>query len=154
MSIKDLLSLADDKLKDVFSKREYDPSRDRARHLKMIEGDERSFGNPEPMRGKKAWKASNNVIEYTSRFPIDGKTTHYVPSERFGDFLSKLKALITGGTFDKDFEAAAGNGETTPRATRTPRKPRDPNAPAKAGWSDERRARFEASIAARKAAKG
>ncbi|APX65562.1 hypothetical protein AV944_06580 [Sphingomonas sp. LK11] len=118
MSIKDLLSLADDKLKETFAKREYDPTKDRAKHVKAIENDERSFGNPEPTKGRKAWKASNNVVEYTSRFPIGGKTTHYVPSERFSDFLERLKNLITEGHFDKDFETAAANGEAAPRAAR------------------------------------
>ena len=147
MSIKDLLSLADDKLKETFAKREYDPTKDRAKHVKAIEGDERSFGNPEPTKGRKAWKASNNVVEYTSRFPIGGKTTHYVPSERFSDFLERLKNLITEGHFDKDFETAAANGEAAPRASRAPRKPREGGS---SGWSEERRAKFEATMAARK----
>lgn len=151
MSIKDLLSLADDKLKETFAKREYDPTKDRAKHVKAIENDERSFGNPEPTKGRKAWKASNNVVEYTSRFPIGGKTTHYVPSERFSDFLERLKNLITEGHFDKDFETAAANGEAAPRAARAPRAKREGGGST--GWSEERRAKFAATMAARKAAK-
>lgn len=148
MSIKDLLALADDKLKDVFSKVEYDPAKDRARHAAAIDKDAASFTNG-ATRGKRQWKAGNNVVEYTSRFPIQGKTTHYIPSNMFSDFLSKLKALVSDGTFDKDFEAAqAGDAEKT---TRAPRAKREGGG---AGWSEERRQRFAASIAARKAAKG
>ncbi|WP_298808750.1 hypothetical protein [uncultured Sphingomonas sp.] len=149
MSLKDLLALADDKLADVFNTKGYDPTKDRAKHVKAIDSDIASYGNPEPTRGRKAWKASNNVVEYTSRFPISGKTTHYVPSERFGDFLSKLKNLVETGSFDSDFEAAA-KGDAT--AAKTPRKKREPGTGG-AGWSDERRAAYNASIAARKAAK-
>lgn len=148
MSLKDLLALADDKLKDVFETKGYDPAKDRARHVKGIDADIASFGNPEPTRGRKNWKASNNVVEYTSRFPISGKTTHYVPSERFGDFLERLKNLVTTGQFDADFEAASKGDATAPK---TPRKKREPGTGA--GWSDERRARYAESIARRKAAK-
>lgn len=150
MALKDLLALADDKLADVFHTKSYDPAKDRGKHIKAIEADAASFGNPEPTRGRKAWKASNNVVEYTSRFPVGGKTTHYVPSERFGDFLEKLKNLVTEGTFDSDFEAAS-KSEGGAKVARAPRKPREGGG---AGWSEARRAKYQASIDARKAAKG
>lgn len=148
MSIKDLLSLADDKLKDVFSKVEYDPAKDRARHAAAIDKDAASFANG-ATKGKRQWRAGNNVVEYQSRFPVGGKTTHYVPSERFSDFLAKLKALVTEGHFDKDFEAASESDTKSPRV----RTPRAPGSGGGKGWSEERRQRFQETIAARNAAK-
>lgn len=151
MSLKDLLSLADDKLADVFSRKPFDAEKARLKHIKNLDLTKDQFGRTEPVRGRKSWKAANNVVEYQSAFPIGGKTTHYVPSERFGEWIDKLKALVTGGTFDSDF--AAAESDTSAKPARAARAPRVPGESGK-GWSEERKAKFAATIAARKAAKG
>ncbi|EIZ78261.1 hypothetical protein WSK_3143 [Novosphingobium sp. Rr 2-17] len=141
MSLKDLLSLADDKLHEVFSRKPHDPSKARKPIIKGIERTRDQFLATEPAKGRKWFKVSNNVVELTLPFAIDGKNTFYVPGERAVEFLDKLKATVESGDLDKDIEAGAGE---RPVSAATSGKKR-------AGWSPERREAFKASIADRKA---
>ena len=140
MALSDLLKLADDKLAELFHKKQHDPEKARRPILKGIDRTRNQFESPSPTKGKKWWKVSNNVVEFSPPFPIGGKTTHYVPSERFPDYLTQLHGAVSAGELDDSFGTAP---------VRTPRKS---GAGSKA-WTPERRARFAASVAARKAKK-
>jgi len=150
MALKDLLALADDKLHEVFSSKPHDPSKARAPILKGIDRTAKQFAQTEPVRGRKWFKVANSVVELTLPFSISGKSTFYIPSERFPDFLEKLKSSVEAGELDKEIEAGAG--ATPPQARE--RKPRSDAGQGRNGWSEERRAKFAATVAARNAAKG
>lgn len=153
MALKDLFALVDDKLKDVFNRVTYDPAKDREALVRRIDATRTKFLATEPQRGRKDFAVKNNVVEYRPTvggrpLALEGREVNYVPSERFTDFLDLLRTEVEGGRLDKEITAAASGTE----AAKPARKPRSDTGKGRGGWSDERRARFEASIAARKAA--
>lgn len=156
MSLKDILALVDDKLGDVFRTVAYTPDRDRQKFAARIDATKEKFLQTEPPRGKKDFSVANNVVEYRPTLggpvKIGGKDVSYVPAERFGDFLTGLKAAVMAGELDKELEAA-GKGDTA-TTTRAPRVKSQGTGGGGRGWSEERRAAFAATIAARNAAKG
>ncbi len=160
MALKDLLALADRKLHDVFHTKAYDPGNDRERTILRIEDQRAKFLATEPAKGKKDFVVQNKVVQYSPTVPragalvIDGETTHYVPSERFTDFLDVLKTEVANGSLDRELEAAHGlmTGEATSKTPRVPRAKREPGSGS--GWSDSRREAFARTIQARKEAKG
>lgn len=162
MALKDLFALVDDKLKDVFHKVSYDPARDRDALTKRIDATKEKFLATEPPRGRKDFSVKNNVVEYRptvggNPLVLEGREASYIPAERFAQFLDLLRAEVSEGRLDKEITAAAeGNsnanltGEAKPARTR---KPRSDAGSGRSGWTEDRRKRFEESIAARKAAK-
>lgn len=164
MSLADILSLVDDKLSKVYEKVSYDPAKDRAKFVKRIDATREKFLQTEPARGAKDYSVANGVVRYSPTLSgnpvsVGGKTVLHIPSERFGgDFLPKLKAAVEAGELDAEIEAAANGDKITKHRTniRTvndgDERMREPGSGR--GWSDERRAAFAATIAARKAAKG
>ncbi|KTT98684.1 hypothetical protein [Sphingomonas sanguinis] len=157
MALKDLLALADKKLQDVFHTKAYDPGSDRERTILRIEDQRAKFLATEPAKGKKDFVVQNKVVQYSPVVPragalvIAGETTHYIPSERFTDFLDVLKTEIANGNLDRELEAAHSEESKAAKSTRSARAPREGGGK---GWSEERRAAYAATIAARKAAKG
>lgn len=155
MSLADVLSLVDEKLSKVYEKVSYDPTKDRAKFAKRIDATLEKFLQTEPARGAKDFSVQNGVVRYEPKLSgapvaLGGKTTLFVPSERFADFLTKLKAAVEVGQLDSELEAATnGDAEAAPKKVRVKSE-----GGSGRGWSDERRARFAASIAARNAAKG
>lgn len=158
MALKDILSLIDHKLKDVYHTVAYSPAKDRAAVAKRLDDTKSKFLATEPPRGKKDFSVANNVVEFRPIVPgagalmLAGSDVSYVPAERFADFLGGLKAAVEAGELDAELEAAHGDQPKAAKAPRAARAPREPSAGA--GWSEERRAKFAASIEARKAAKG
>ncbi len=144
MSIKDLLSLADDKLQELFHTKPHDPEKARKPIVAGIDRTKSQFASTEPVKGRKWFKIANGVVEVNLPFMLGGKSTHYVPSERFNDFLDKLKALVTKGDLDKEIEAGVGEVEAKPM--------RSASGAKRAGWSEERRRKHAETVAARKAA--
>ena len=147
MALRDLLKLIDSKLSDTFNQKSFDPAKARAPLLKHIEVTKRQFASTEPVRGRKAFKVSNSVVEYRPPVPIEGHSTCYIPSERFDDFLNALKTTVEAGELDK---ALAEPVAPTAQLQTT----RGGAGKKRAGWSPERREKQAAAIAARKAAKG
>lgn len=146
MSLKDLLSLADDKLHDVFNRKAPDLTKLRKAVLKGIETTERQFASVTPVRGRKWFKVNNEVVEFNLPFGIQGKSKFYVPAERFGDFLTKLKSTVTGGELDKEIAA----GKTDAPAASAPKvRKRAPQSPEVVA---NRVAKAAATRAAKKAA--
>lgn len=149
MSLKSFLDFTDDKLAKDHSTPAFDAQRARAGLVKVIDRAATSFSEGKTT-GKRSWSVNRNVVEFTLPVALDGKTTFYIPAERFPDALSKLKAAVEKGEADSALEAANGDDDQ-PKAARRQSKPRE--AGDRPGWSEDRRARFQASIAARKAAK-
>jgi len=160
MALTDLFGLIDDKLADVFHSSKPDPTKLRAPVLKAIERTRTQFLQTEPAKGPKWFRVSNAVVAFTPKlrggasFPINGQPTVYVPSERFPEFLDRMKDAVEAGEFDAELaDPNDGAGATAKVKVPTTRKQRDPSAPKKPGWTDERRAKFAATVAARNAAK-
>lgn len=127
----DWKSLIDPKLKAEFERQGPDPraaQRNRDRFIKSLDTAARQFGSTEPTKGKKMWKAANNVVEFSPKSGngpvlLNGSETHYIPSERFPAFLEALKQSVSAGELDDALEASAGaegasSGEKKPRKER------------------------------------
>lgn len=145
MALKDFVSLADDKLHEVFSQKPHDAAKAREAMVKRLDKAYEQFQATEPVRGRKLFKIQNGVVELTLPFEVAGKNVFHLPSERFVDALKHLKTSITKGELDDELKAAGSSKEAPERA------PRRTSAAAGRGWTDERRAKFAATVAARNA---
>ncbi len=151
MALKDFLSLVDDKLRDAFHKVVPDHTKARMQLIKSIDKATKQFNEGKQPRGaSKWWSAQNNVVEFTPNLngkpiSIGGKTKSYIPAERFPNALDHLRASVEAGELDGQLAKSNDTDATTPRKIRE----KGEGGSGK-GWSPERRARFEASIAARK----
>lgn len=140
MSLKNLLALVDDKLRDTFERKPFNHEAARNALKKRLQTAHDQFASATPTKGRKLFKIANGIVEFSSPVPIEGKATLYMPSERFPEFLGTLTQMISRGEFDKELEA----GETTSTNKLGIERPK------RKGWSPERRAAFEAAQAAKK----
>lgn len=156
--LEKLHALIDPTLKDAFDKRPYDPASDRAWVVGRLEAAKTQFASTESTRGggKRWWQLNNGIVAFSptrrdkSPLVINGQTTNFIPAERFNDAIATMIAAVNAGDFDKEFAADNTNGTTV--KVRLPRKAKEPSeAGGGKGWSDERRAKFAATVAARKA---
>jgi hypothetical protein len=155
--LEKLHALIDPKLEETFNQKAYDPAKDRQWVVSRLESAKTQFASTEGGRGggRKMWKLANGVVAFSPvrrdgmSLVVNGQTTVFIPSERFNDFLNAMVEAVNAGEFDKELIADATTG-TTVKVASKPRAARASSVGG-AGWSDERRARFEASIAARKA---
>jgi hypothetical protein len=155
--LEKLHALIDPKLEETFNRKAYDPAKDRQWVVSRLESAKTQFASTEGGRGggRKMWKLANGVVAAFSpvrrdgmSLVVNGQTTVFIPSERFNDFLNAMTEAVNAGEFDKELTADTTAG-TTVKVVSKPRAVRASSGGG-AGWSDERRARFEASIAARK----
>lgn len=151
-----LHALIDPKLEETFNQKAYDPAKDRAWVVSRLEATKTQFASTETTRGggKKMWKLSNGVVAFSPvrrdgmSLVVNGQTTVFIPSERFNDFLAAMTEAVQAGEFDKELTSDTTAG-TSVKVARKPRA----SSGGGTGWSDERRAAFNASIQARKTAK-
>lgn len=139
MALKEFLAFVDDKLEKVFSEKKPDPAKAREPAIKAVDLTLKQWGQTEPVRGRKYFKVNNSVVAFTPPFTIGGKTTVHLPSERFPDALKALRASIEAGELDDELVSGAGKSGGSSRGG------------SGKGWTEERRARYQASVAARKA---
>lgn len=139
MSLKDLLKLSDDKLADAFNQKIASPDKARENALKGLSNTMKLFNTNPSAKGRKWFIVKNDVVKFSPPFSVGGRADHYVPSERFGDFVKQLEAAITAGELDAELAA----GKEAKAKSDAPKKQR-------AGWSPERRAAFAAARAAKK----
>lgn len=126
--MSDWKSLTDKKLKIKFEETGPDPraaEKLRARFSKSLDTALNQFLSTEPTRGKKSWKAANNIVEFKPTFggqpvSLDSETTLYIPSERFDAFIKALKASVDAGELDAALSAPAGEASTKSGATKKP----------------------------------
>lgn len=140
MSLKTLLALADDKLADLFNRKPHDPTKARKKALQGIDKTHAQFHATEPQKGRKWFTHKNEVVKFHPPFPIAGKSEHFVPSERFPDYLTHLRGAVEAGELDDALNEA-------------PPTPSVRKSSGGAGWSPERRAKFAATQAAKKVKK-
>lgn len=158
MALKDTLTNFFDNtgLAEVFSRPAYDAEKARKPLLKGIDNAKKQFENGQTKAPNRWWKVSNGVVALTVKvngdtFDLNGVATNHMPEERFPEFLSKFRAAVEAGEFDDEIKNH-GNGDAKVHIAKAPRAKRESGGGA--GWSPERRAKFEQTMAARKAAKG
>lgn len=140
MALKDALALVDDKLQADFERKRPNVESIRTRVIKTLDKAKEQFASTEPTRGRKIWRENNGIVEFAPAFKVGGKSTLYLPAERFGGFLAKLRSAVEAGELDADITADGGvSGGTRKRS-----------GGGGKGWSEERRARYAATMAARK----
>lgn len=113
----DFLALIDNSLGTNFSEPEYDPAKGRKKLVRQIELAKRQFTDNVTRAPKRNWyTGSNKAISFEPK--IDGKNVligsepiNYVPSERFVEFLDKLKQAVEAGRLDNEIKDAL-DGET------------------------------------------
>lgn len=135
MALRDLLKLSDDKLEERFNAKPYDPAKDRQKVLAALKRTREQHSATGVVRGRKWFSRKNDVTKFAPPFSIGGKSTLYIPSERFNDFVGQLEGAVRAGELDEAI--AAGGSPSTSRRGGTGQK-RGP-------WSPERRAAYEAS---------
>lgn len=164
MALKDFLALADKKLSEAFHYVAPDKTKHRKPFLAALDKVKAQFEEGKQPRGANAmWSANNNTVRFAPKLGgkpvvIEGEHEHFFPTERFPDALAKLRAEVEAGGLDDTLHDASESG-IDPLAgglnlSAHAIQRREANRkPERAGWSPERRAKFEATQAAKKANK-
>lgn len=126
MALKDIIELVDDKLEAVFHRKAPDAKKARKKAIKTIETARQQFASTDPVRGRKVWKVSNEVVSFAPGYVIAERSTSYVPAERFNEFLDKLEAAINAGELDEAL--LADEKAEAPAKVRKVRGPLSPEA--------------------------
>lgn len=167
MALKGFLALVDDKLSEAFEYVAPDKTKGRKPFLSALDKAKAQFEEGKQPRGANAmWSANNKVVRFTPKIAgvpvsIDGKSVFHVPQERFVGALAELRKEVEAGDHD---EALHDAGHKKGKSKRAPldltgamgveRHMIDySDKPQRAGWSPERRAKYEATQAAKKAEK-
>jgi hypothetical protein len=157
MALKDFLKLNKPELREKFAAKPYDAERARGPIIKALDKASDQYASATPVKGRKMWKSNNGVIELTLPFEIEGETVATFEPDEFFDALKHLKEAVAGGELDDAIKAANEADPATAATSTTTRKARAPRPTSTGGgngWPEERRAKFNATIAARKAAEG
>lgn len=131
MSLKSVVALVDDKLHEVFHRKQPDAKKARQRALKTVETARRQFSSPDATKGRKVWAVSNEVVRFTPGYRITERETLFVPASRFNDMLDNLEAAIKAGELD-DALLAEPNSESSPERAPRKQRTRDPASTAMA----------------------
>jgi hypothetical protein len=94
--------------------------------------------------------AKAHIRQGSRNLVLEGQEYFYVAKEKLAAFYEEVKSQILAGDHDDALKAL---DEPEKPAGRTPRAPREGKREGNFGWSDERKARFKATIAAKQAAK-
>lgn len=154
--LADALKLVDDTLGTTFAKPAFDAEKARRPLIRGIEKTKTQFTEGKTKAPRRWWDVSNNVVAFSPTLEgqplqINGKDILYIPTERFVEFLDTVRAAVEAGEFDDELKNG-GQGDASVKTPRAARAKKEPGSGS--GWSEERRARFAASIEARKKAKG
>jgi hypothetical protein len=147
--LKDALALVDDKLSAIFHTQPVDHTKERRPLIRGIEKAQKQFSEGNSKAPRRWWKVSNDVVEFSANvngniIQLDAKDKLYIAVSRFPEFLAAFKSAVEAGEFDKEI-ANHGKGSVSVEV---------PAGATGKGWSQERKAKFRATMAARKTAKG
>jgi hypothetical protein len=159
VSLKDIIAKLSPENERLFS---HDPEAGRRPMLERLAKNREAFNDPSKrVRGRWFEVGHNGVLAFSPTRPdgqpivIDGKSVTFWPASDFPEILNAFEAAIVAGEIDDQLDGSTPAGASLPaRELKTPRK-RAPRSDAgqKREWSPERRAKFAASLAARKAGK-
>lgn len=159
MALKDIIAKLTPENEKLFHD---DPEAARRPMLDRLAKNRAAFNDPsQKVRGKWFTIGNNQMVSFTPTRPdgqpivIDGQSVTFWKADEFPLILDAFEAAIIAGELDSQLEGNTPAGASLPaRELKTPRK-RAPRSDAgqKREWSEERRAKFAATIAARKAEK-
>lgn len=158
MALKDITAKLSPDNEKLFH---HDPDANRQPVLERIVKNREAFADPsKKVRGGKWFEIGNNaMVAFTPTRPdgqpivIDGQSVTFWSSEDFPSILDAFEAAVRAGEIDDQLEGSTPAGASLPaRELVKPRKrAQRSDAGTSRGWSDERRAKFAKTIAARKA---
>jgi hypothetical protein len=158
MALRDLFGFLDDKLEMAFNTKPRDAVKARKPLLAGLDATYDHYESGRLRVTNKWWTASNGVVAFSPKVHktpliMNGKTTNFIPADRFTEFLTVMKAEVEAGELDAMIEAIengtgnAGSSVAVPTAAPRTRAPMSDQAKAN---MREGRARAKA---AREAAK-
>jgi hypothetical protein len=136
-----------------------DPDAARRPMLERLAKNREGFNDPSKrVRGRWFEIGNNQVVAFSPTRPdgqpivIDGQSVTFWKADEFPGILDAFEAAIVAGEIDDQLEGSTPAGASLP--ARELKAPKKRAARSDAGqtreWSDERRAKFAATIAARK----
>ncbi|HEX8553593.1 MAG TPA: hypothetical protein VF695_02695 [Sphingomonas sp.] len=151
MALKDMIGIIDNKLVDIFNRPSFDADKARKPLLRGIARTLDQFEGGKVNAPGRWWFVKNDVVALTVKLDgdileINGVGTNHMPAERFPEFLAAMRTAVEAGEFDDVLAARNHQGDTKVRIPRAKRQGGTPRA-----WSDEQRARYQATLAARRA---
>lgn len=119
----------------------------RAKAVKSIDGALAQLEGGADAPRQSLWKVKGDMARVTLKVgrnlvSLDGADFAVVPAERAKDFYEMLKASVEAGELDAALATANGSASGTPRAPKA-------SGGGTRTWSDERKKKFAATIAAR-----
>lgn len=159
MALKDIIAKLSPDNEKLFH---HDPNAARDAMLDRLAKNREGFNDPAKRVRGRWWEIGNNqMVAFTPTRPdgqpivIDGKSVTFWPAAEFPSILDALEAAIKAGELDDQLDGATPAGSSLPARELKKPKQRAPRSDAgqKREWSEERRAKFAATIAARNAAK-
>lgn len=159
MADSGFLALTDDKLAEAYNYVAPDYTKLRATFLRGLAKAEAAFNEGKQHGGAASqWSANNNVVKFTPKLVnkpvvIGGKSEHLIPAERFPHALAELRKEVEAGKHDETLASVEKEAIDLSNLNLTSHRLSQRAGSVRAGWSDERRARFNATQAAKKAAK-
>ena len=166
MALKDLLAKIDHNLAEIFHTVKYDPTKDRAKFAKRVLDTKTKFESGSS-KGRKDYSVDNGVVAYRPTYndhAIDIADLSenefkaaFIKVEQFPSALDDLVDAVNQGELDDQLEMARAPATfklTSHMKTRVGSDVRSVRADGSSTreWSQERRDRYNASSAARKAA--
>lgn len=152
------LALVDDKLSEAFAYVAPDFTKVRATFLRGLAKVESTFNEGKQSNNPQSqWSANNNVVRFTPKMmsapvKLHGKDEFHIPSERFLNALAELRKEVEAGEHDTVLHEAE-SGAMKASAGRGSDARMQQAGSVRAGWSPERRAKYEATQAAKKGGK-
>ncbi|MDD1452675.1 hypothetical protein NHF48_019860 [Sphingomonas sp. H160509] len=160
MALKGFLALVDEKLSEAFHYVAPDKTKHRKPFIAALDKAKAQFDDDKPPRGDKAmWSINNKVVHFTPKLganPVkihEGKSAFFIPSERFPNALAELRKDVEAGELDSELHEAAEGDLLAGGVKLSGHRVERSDKPARAGWSPERRAKYEATQAAKKGGK-
>ena len=155
MALKDIIARFSPDAEKLFH---HDPDASRRPVLDKIAKTREAFADPSK-RAQKKWFTigNNNIVAFEPKradgqpIVIDGKSVTFWKADEFPAILDSFEAAVRAGEIDDQLEGGTPAGASLPE--KTLRKPRQKREGGGSGWSEERRAKFAATVAARNAAK-
>lgn len=157
MALKEFLALTDKSLAEKFDYVAPDLTKARKPFIAALDKAAKQFGEGKQPRGANAlWSANNNVVRFTPKLggapvSINGETVHEIEDAKFPAALKAIRDAVEAGELDEALHDAS-ESKSDPLAGGVKLSAHSVT-PKRAGWSAERRQRYEATQAAKKAAK-
>jgi len=111
MSLSSAIGRINNKLKDTFAQKPYDPAPGRKRVIRMIDNAASQYLEGKTKAPNRAWRTGHEAVSFQldlngEYVPIGGERINYLAPEDFQPFLADLKAAVEAGELDQEIRAA------------------------------------------------